>query len=750
MAPENGEADRMNLSASTEGSLSGDEFREGGGHSTPLSSPKFKSPPAHKSFLDSSQCSSPSASDFIVLPVPKSDAKRKAPPASSRKFSDEDEIALLKGHRAFWANGRNQKWAEFHSFVKNSLSRDFSKGQVYEKIRKLKKKFEANLERALENGEIDHSEPHETLLFELSMTLWGNECKVTEELQIPAESKHHEETTEIEAHDGKKTLELGESIEEVKASVEMDENSNVSKRRKKSKNHEDPIEQLKASAERDENPTFVKKKKKKKKTTVIDSHDGKNILEAGVSVDELRSSEGREEDFASLKRTKNENFEVDKAVKGSAAPLRKKKTTESESRDEVDESSAAHKEIKKTENKKDEGKKSQKEASTGRDENSSVVSKEIKNTLQTDEAIEELNASAKGKDENPTLFKEKKKNKKIEGKNHDGKRSLEVDKPDVSSSVHKEMNKTRNLNDERKKAQKTTSVGRHENSPVVSKEVKGTESKDHHGKDNTLQADMATEELNPPVVKDENPTVDKEKKKQRKIKRSAAASKEMKKTEAEMDEVKTSPLKASSSVGTGKKDEISSDVSKAASKNHHDKKTLQAIEESKSSSAVLKKRKFDSKNRDGKKALVVDEPARQLTTTSVGSYENSAAPERKNNSISSTIEEKKSHHDNEGNKIPSTRNKTKADKKPDKKDQGGKISTAEGDGSKEEFESDFPLLRASFDVDPYTRKMFFSIGREERTELEEEWKEIRDMELSLYNRRVALIRTHLLSNGGRS
>lgn len=94
----------------------------------------------------------------------------------TKKFTEEEEIALLKGLAAFWANGRNNKWTEFHLFIKDDLPREFTKIQVSEKIRGLKRKYDTNLEKARTNGGLlDFPDHHESALFELSKILWGIE-----------------------------------------------------------------------------------------------------------------------------------------------------------------------------------------------------------------------------------------------------------------------------------------------------------------------------------------------------------------------------------------------------------------------------------------------------------------------------------------------------------------------------------------------------------------------------------------------
>ncbi|XP_057773959.1 STOREKEEPER protein-like isoform X2 [Salvia miltiorrhiza] len=150
----------------------------------PAKKPKFATPfkqPAPEPVENGSACSSPSASGFIIAPSQKPRREKKTTPVA-KVFTDDDVISLLKGLAVFWANGRNNKWAEFHHFVKDDLPNQFTKTQVSEKIRNLKKKFDANVGRARANGgRIFLSDPHESAVFELSKALWGDDSGIAQE-----------------------------------------------------------------------------------------------------------------------------------------------------------------------------------------------------------------------------------------------------------------------------------------------------------------------------------------------------------------------------------------------------------------------------------------------------------------------------------------------------------------------------------------------------------------------------------------
>ncbi|KAK1375518.1 hypothetical protein POM88_031711 [Heracleum sosnowskyi] len=99
------------------------------------------------------------------------------------KWSGKDEAALLGGIVEFKAEtgeDLNSKMDAFHEYVKDSISISLTKTQLYEKIRRLKKKFQTNVEKRQNGEELVFSKPHERKLFELSQKIWGSEGVVTE------------------------------------------------------------------------------------------------------------------------------------------------------------------------------------------------------------------------------------------------------------------------------------------------------------------------------------------------------------------------------------------------------------------------------------------------------------------------------------------------------------------------------------------------------------------------------------------
>ncbi|KAE8703357.1 RmlC-like cupins superfamily protein [Hibiscus syriacus] len=95
-----------------------------------------------------------------------------------RLFSDDDEIAVLKGLLDILAIKEVDPFADthaFHDFVKDSIHADVSRAQLMYKVRRLRKKFENNARRSKDGEDRTFSKPHEQQVFELSKKIWGKE-----------------------------------------------------------------------------------------------------------------------------------------------------------------------------------------------------------------------------------------------------------------------------------------------------------------------------------------------------------------------------------------------------------------------------------------------------------------------------------------------------------------------------------------------------------------------------------------------
>ncbi|KAI4313121.1 hypothetical protein L6164_026128 [Bauhinia variegata] len=95
-----------------------------------------------------------------------------------RVWTEEDEIALLKGVAEYWEkNGTDPCKVQnaFHDFIKESFNVNFSKSQLFDKIRRLKKKYENNARKGKNGQDPKFSNGHEKDSFELSKKIWATE-----------------------------------------------------------------------------------------------------------------------------------------------------------------------------------------------------------------------------------------------------------------------------------------------------------------------------------------------------------------------------------------------------------------------------------------------------------------------------------------------------------------------------------------------------------------------------------------------
>ncbi|XP_058189337.1 STOREKEEPER protein-like [Rhododendron vialii] len=98
-------------------------------------------------------------------------SKPKKPTSSKRLMQEFEKTANLsqKKKKSKSKNGSDTypDMGEFHELIKESLSVDVSKNQFVDKIRKLKRKYNINVEKAV------FSRPHERKCLELSNKIWG-------------------------------------------------------------------------------------------------------------------------------------------------------------------------------------------------------------------------------------------------------------------------------------------------------------------------------------------------------------------------------------------------------------------------------------------------------------------------------------------------------------------------------------------------------------------------------------------------
>ncbi|KAF4389943.1 hypothetical protein CsatB_029526 [Cannabis sativa] len=102
-----------------------------------------------------------------------------------RLWSEDDEIVILKGISDYAAKkGSIPSAADMHAFqdfIKKSLQIDFTKAQLSDKLRRLKKKYENNASRKKYNP----TKLHEKEVFELSKKIWGGGEKLVVKAEQP-------------------------------------------------------------------------------------------------------------------------------------------------------------------------------------------------------------------------------------------------------------------------------------------------------------------------------------------------------------------------------------------------------------------------------------------------------------------------------------------------------------------------------------------------------------------------------------
>ncbi|CAA2960979.1 STOREKEEPER -like [Olea europaea subsp. europaea] len=105
------------------------------------------------------------------------ETNRKKPLVSfSQIFTDKDVIVLLQGMIDFKCMHGDKNMTDFYFFIKDKLDTQFTKIQITEKLRRLRKKFVGNFKKTTENGAPgDFSNRHDSIVFELSNKLWGND-----------------------------------------------------------------------------------------------------------------------------------------------------------------------------------------------------------------------------------------------------------------------------------------------------------------------------------------------------------------------------------------------------------------------------------------------------------------------------------------------------------------------------------------------------------------------------------------------
>lgn len=114
-----------------------------------------------------------------------------------RLWSEEDEIIILNGMVEYYEKkGRNPttSFDDFFDFIKGSLHIEVNRSQIFDKIRRMKKKFEKSLVMKKVMND------HERQAFNLSAKLWGSEGGILNGKCQTKESKSKEKSTKSNAN----------------------------------------------------------------------------------------------------------------------------------------------------------------------------------------------------------------------------------------------------------------------------------------------------------------------------------------------------------------------------------------------------------------------------------------------------------------------------------------------------------------------------------------------------------------------
>lgn len=100
------------------------------------------------------------------------DLKKASSSSSSRLWSEDDEVAILKGMIDYQNEKGSDPWANleaFLRFIKENLHVDVNKDQLKSKIKRLKSKYHGNVEK----GKDFVGKEHDSRIFDLSKKIWG-------------------------------------------------------------------------------------------------------------------------------------------------------------------------------------------------------------------------------------------------------------------------------------------------------------------------------------------------------------------------------------------------------------------------------------------------------------------------------------------------------------------------------------------------------------------------------------------------
>ncbi|XP_042002210.1 uncharacterized protein LOC121751540 [Salvia splendens] len=151
--------------------------------------------------------------------------------SNGKIFSEDDVVCLLKRLADFWASGKSNKWVEFHRFVKDDLSKEYTHRQVSEKIRSLNDKFHY--------ARVKPSDPHEATVYMLSKLLWEDELNDQNKKRKPKKKrKTNTNETTLAFHESYNKTNEDDQANTILASGESYKKIKHNKKRKKTNEDE--------------------------------------------------------------------------------------------------------------------------------------------------------------------------------------------------------------------------------------------------------------------------------------------------------------------------------------------------------------------------------------------------------------------------------------------------------------------------------------------------------------------------------
>ena len=123
----------------------------------------------------SSSAANPDSKRRRTEPSQEEEAKTDARKMFQRLWTEEDEIAILKGFLDFSSSPRSShdNSGAFYDQIRASIRLDFNKNQLVEKLRRLKKKYRNVAGRIRSGKDFAFKSAHDRTAYDLSGQIWG-------------------------------------------------------------------------------------------------------------------------------------------------------------------------------------------------------------------------------------------------------------------------------------------------------------------------------------------------------------------------------------------------------------------------------------------------------------------------------------------------------------------------------------------------------------------------------------------------